>query len=107
MSEALAKYITPQNIALIVILGVSWGTLSAQVSSQGEAFKDHEEEHAIEVAEKKAREKDVHQIQRSVDVIQTDLGHFEEKLDDQAETQSEILKILRRQYNHHQKFLMH
>lgn len=86
-------------LGLLILVGISWGTLTAKVSGLEEKVTDQKSTQAYETVESKKvtddLSKEVNQINRKVDVLGTNQEHFKaqiNRVDDRLEKIQELLE---------------
>lgn len=98
-NSVLGKILSFEFLGMLVVFGVSWGTLTNKVNSLENHVEDSKEQQVLQVIESKKvtddLSKEVNQINRKVDVLGNNQEHFKrqiESVDDRLEKIQDLLE---------------
>lgn len=101
-STIWSKIISVEVLSILVLLGVTWGSLSTTVDAVATDVEEHGVKHEAELrAVEQAQhlvQQDVHQIGKDVAVIKAKQDNFASGMRKMERTQEKILDILQKQY---------
>lgn len=84
-NSVLGRFLTLEMLGMVVLIAVSWGTLTSKVSSLEGQVTDAKLVQAVESSEAKKVTDDlaneVNQINRKVDVLGNNQEHFKRQID--------------------------
>ena len=102
-NSLLGKILSFEFLGMLVVLGISWGTLTAKVNGLESHVEEAKEQQIIVVQETKKEtdelKREVSQINRKVDVMGNNQEHFKQQIeavDDRLERIQQILEQDRR-----------
>jgi hypothetical protein len=101
-NTVLGRFISLEFLGMLVVMGISWGTLTARVQGLDERVADNKEVASVQIAELKAEssnvKNEVTQINRKLDVMGNNQEHFKESITDLNNRSGQILQILENEY---------
>jgi len=84
-NTVLGRFLTFEMLGMVVLIAVSWGTLTSKVSSLESQVTDAKLVQSVESTESKKvtddLSKEVNQINRKVDVLGNNQEHFKRQID--------------------------
>lgn len=93
----LGRFLTLEMLGMVVLIAVSWGTLTAKVNSLDDQVSDAKDLTAYEVQEAKkvtdSLSSEINQINRKVDVLGANQDHFNNQIE-QIDTRLERIQVL-------------
>lgn len=104
-NSVLGKIFSYEFLGMLVVIGISWGTLTARVNGVENQIKENKEVIAYETAEAKKVTDDlsheVNQINRKVDVLGNNQEHFKRQIDSVDNRLEKIQTLLEQQEHQH------
>jgi len=97
-NTVLGRFLSLEMLGMIVIIGISWGTLTAKVTGLESHIEETKETHAKERVESKTvtdeLSREVNQINRKVDVLGNNQEHFKRQIDSVDDRLEKIQQLL-------------
>lgn len=100
-NTVLGRFLTMEMLGMVVLIAVSWGTLTTKVNSLDNQVAEAKQTTAYEVAEAKKvtddLSKEVNQINRKVDVLGNNQEHFKRQIDSVDDRLEKIQTLLEKE----------
>ena len=101
-NTVLGKFLSLEFLGMVVLMGISWGTLTQRVSGLDDQIAENKEVAAVQIAELKAEsgnvKNEVSQINRKLDVMGNNQEHFKDSITDLSKRSEKMLEILEKDY---------
>lgn len=100
-NTVLGRFLSLEMLGMLVMIGVSWGSLTSRVSGLDIQVTQDKQDSAKAVSEIKSEtselKKDVALINRKLDVMGNNQQHFKEQIDGLDDRSVQILEVLQDQ----------
>ncbi len=84
-NSVLGRFLSLEMLGMLVVVGVSWGTITSKVNSLEDHVEDAKVQQIYQVGESKKvtddLSKEVNQINRKVDVLGNNQDHFKKQIE--------------------------
>jgi len=101
-NSVLGRFISLEFLGMLVVIAVSWGSLTTRVSGLDEQIADNKATSSQSISEIKSEtselKKEVVDINRKLDVMGNNQEHFRDQINSMDARSMEILKLLEREY---------
>jgi hypothetical protein len=99
-NSVLGRFLSLEMLGMLVVIGVSWGALTARVSGLDEKLHETKEESEEKIEEVRVEtmelKKDVSQMNRKLDVMGNNQEHFKDSIESLDDRTMKILDLLER-----------